>query len=152
MLCPYSRVTWWVIVCQTTGNATVCWTTSLNWQQIKHQISALLAFVRGFHRDIWIPLTKVKLCGKCSPPWRHQHAHKSFQTSIAGWCTRDDSLGCWQRPGTEHGAHILAARDSGGYLLHTRCRHWYRYPGSYPWPRDTVLHHVGENHTYHIYL
>ena len=31
----------------------------------KHQSSALLAFVRGIHRDRWIPRTKGQLRGKC---------------------------------------------------------------------------------------
>ena len=33
--------------------------------QRKHQISASLAFVWGFHRDRWIPRTKGQLRGKC---------------------------------------------------------------------------------------
>ena len=33
--------------------------------QIKHQSSASLAFVWGFHRDRWIPRTKGQLRGKC---------------------------------------------------------------------------------------
>ena len=33
--------------------------------QRKHQSSASLAFVRGFHRDWWIPRTKGQLRGKC---------------------------------------------------------------------------------------
>ena len=33
--------------------------------QRKHQSSASLAFVRGFHRDRWIPRTKGQLRGKC---------------------------------------------------------------------------------------
>ena len=33
--------------------------------QIKHQSSASLAFVRGIHRDRWIPRTKGQLRGKC---------------------------------------------------------------------------------------
>ena len=33
--------------------------------QIKHQSSASLAFVRGIHRDRWIPRTKDQLRGKC---------------------------------------------------------------------------------------
>ena len=35
--------------------------------QIKHQSSASLAFVRGIHRDLWIPRTKGQLRGK----WFH---------------------------------------------------------------------------------
>ena len=33
--------------------------------QTKHQSSASLAFVRGIHRDRWIPRTKGQLRGKC---------------------------------------------------------------------------------------
>ena len=33
--------------------------------QRKHQSSASLAFVRGIHRDRWIPCTKGQLQGKC---------------------------------------------------------------------------------------
>ena len=33
--------------------------------QRKHQSSASLAFVRGIHRDRWIPRTKGRLRGKC---------------------------------------------------------------------------------------
>ena len=33
--------------------------------QRKHQSSASLAFVRGIHRDRWIPRTKGQLHGKC---------------------------------------------------------------------------------------
>ena len=33
--------------------------------QRKHQSSASLAFVRGIHRDRWIPRTKGQLRGKC---------------------------------------------------------------------------------------
>ena len=33
--------------------------------QRKHQSSASLAFVRGIHRDRWIPRTKGQQCGKC---------------------------------------------------------------------------------------
>ena len=43
--------------------------------QRKHQSSASLAFVRGIHRDRWIPRTKDQLRGKCfhlmTSSWEH---------------------------------------------------------------------------------
>ena len=42
----------------------------------KHQSSASLAFVRGIHRDRWIPSTKGQLRGKC------------FHLMTSSWVTR----------------------------------------------------------------
>ena len=39
--------------------------------QRKHQSSAWLAFVRGIHRDRWIPRTNSQLRGNVSIWWRH---------------------------------------------------------------------------------
>ena len=48
--------------------------------QRKHQSSASLAFVRGIHRDRWIPRTKGQLRGKCfhlmTSSWKRRCIHK----------------------------------------------------------------------------
>ena len=44
----------------------------------KHQSSASLAFVRGIHRDRWIPRTKASYAENVSIWWRHHDSE---------WCT-----------------------------------------------------------------
>ena len=49
--------------------------------QRKHQSSASLAFVRGIHRDRWIPRTKGQLRGKCF----HLMTSSCWYTSLTKW-------------------------------------------------------------------
>ena len=65
--------------------------------QRKHQSSASLAFVRGIHRDWWIPHTKGQLRGKCfhlmtsscviiiTAVWWHRIIVYSSSTTICKW-------------------------------------------------------------------
>ena len=53
------------IASQITSLAVVYSTAYSHADQRKHQSSASLAFVRGIHRDRWIPRTKGQLRGKC---------------------------------------------------------------------------------------
>ena len=53
------------IASQITSLTNVYSTVYLGADQIKHQSSASLAFVRGIHRDRWIPRPKGQLRGKC---------------------------------------------------------------------------------------
>ena len=54
----------------------------------KHQRSASLAFVRGIHRDRWIPRTKGQLRGKCfhlmTSSWTSTALGESMMTSWYG--------------------------------------------------------------------
>ena len=53
------------IASQITSLTVVYSTVYSDADQRKHQSSASLAFVRGIHRDRWIPRTKGQLRGKC---------------------------------------------------------------------------------------
>ena len=53
------------IASQITSLTMVYTTVYSDADQSKHQSSASLAFVRGIHRDRWIPRTKGQLRGKC---------------------------------------------------------------------------------------
>ena len=59
------------IASQITNLAVVYSTVYSDVDQRKHQSSASLAFVRGIHRDRWIPRTKGQLRGNASIWWRH---------------------------------------------------------------------------------
>ena len=61
----YSDVIMSTIACLITSLAVVYSTVYSDADQRKHQSSASLAFVRGIHRDRWIPRTKGQLRGKC---------------------------------------------------------------------------------------
>ena len=61
----YSDVIMSTIACLSTSLAVVYSTVYSDADQRKHQSSASLAFVRGIHRDRWIPRTKGQLRGKC---------------------------------------------------------------------------------------
>ena len=63
--------------------------------QRKHQSSASLAFVRGFHRDRWIPHTKGQWRGKCF----HLMTSSCFSvTSTAPGRSYDCSSAEWRNP------------------------------------------------------
>ena len=49
--------------------------------QRKHQSSASLAFVRGIHRDRWIPRTNGQLRGKCF----HLMTSSCLQPTLCAW-------------------------------------------------------------------
>ena len=53
------------IASQITSLTIVCSAVYSGADQRKHQSSASLAFVRGIHRDRWIPRTNGQLRGKC---------------------------------------------------------------------------------------
>ena len=55
--CHYNDVIMVAIASQITSLAIVYSTVYPGWDQRKHQSSASLAFVRGLHRDRWIPRT-----------------------------------------------------------------------------------------------
>ena len=61
----YNDVIMTTIASQITSLTVVCSTVYSDADQRKHQSSASLAFVRGIHRDRWIPRTKGQLRGKC---------------------------------------------------------------------------------------
>ena len=61
----YDDVMMTTIASQITSLAVVYSTVYSDANQRKHQSSASLAFVRGIHRDRWIPRTKGQLRGKC---------------------------------------------------------------------------------------
>ena len=65
MCCHYSDVIMTMIASQITSLTVVYSTVYSDTDQRKHQSSASLAFVRGIHRDRWIPRTKGQLRGKC---------------------------------------------------------------------------------------
>ena len=56
----YSDVIMSAMMSQITGVSIVCSTVCLGADQRKHQSSASLAFVRGLHRDRWIPRIKCQ--------------------------------------------------------------------------------------------
>ena len=64
-LSHYIDVIMTTIASQITSLAIVYSTVDSDADQRKHQSSASLAFVRGIHRDRWIPRTKGQLRGKC---------------------------------------------------------------------------------------
>ena len=70
---------------QTTGVAIVCSTLGSGPYQIKHQSSASLAFVRGIHRDPWIPRTKDQLHGKCFHLMTSSWMWRINQTLVIYW-------------------------------------------------------------------
>ena len=53
------------IASQITSLMSVYSTVYSDADQRRHQSSVSLAFVRGIHRDRWIPRTNGQLCGKC---------------------------------------------------------------------------------------
>ena len=61
----YGDVTMTTIASQITSLTVVYSIVYSGADQRKHQSSASLAFVRGIHRDRWIPRTKGQLRGKC---------------------------------------------------------------------------------------
>ena len=61
----YTDVIMTTIASQITSLTVVYSTVYPEADQRKHQSSAPLAFVRGIHRDRWIPRTKGQLRGKC---------------------------------------------------------------------------------------
>ena len=61
----YNDVIMTTIASQITSLTVVYSTHYSDANQRKHQSSASLAFVRGIHRDRWIPRTKGQLRGKC---------------------------------------------------------------------------------------
>ena len=61
----YSDIIMTTIAPQITNLTVVYSTVYSDADQRKHQSSASLAFVRGIHRDRWIPRTKGQLRGKC---------------------------------------------------------------------------------------
>ena len=61
----YDDVIMTTMVSQTTSFAVVYSIVYSGADQRKHQSSASLAFVRGIHRDRWIPCTKGQYRGKC---------------------------------------------------------------------------------------
>ena len=61
----YVDVTMGVIASQITSLTIVYSSVYSDADQRKHQSSASLVFVRGIHRDRWIPRTKGQLRGKC---------------------------------------------------------------------------------------
>ena len=62
---PYIDVIMTTMASQITSLTIVYSTVYSDADQGKHQRSASLAFVRGIHRDRWIPRTKGQLRGKC---------------------------------------------------------------------------------------
>ena len=65
MIIHYSDVIMNTMASQITSLTVVYSTVYSDADQIKHQSSASLAFVRGIHRDRWIPHSKGQLRGKC---------------------------------------------------------------------------------------
>ena len=61
----YANVMMTTMASQITSLTVVYSTVYSDADQRKHQSSASLAFVRGIHRDRWIPRTKGQLRGKC---------------------------------------------------------------------------------------
>ena len=61
----YNAVIMTTVASQITSLTVVYSTVYSDADQRKHQRSASLAFVRGIHRDRWIPRTKGQLRGKC---------------------------------------------------------------------------------------
>ena len=61
----YTDVMMTTMASQITSLTVVYSTVYSDADQRKHQSSASLAFVRGIHRDRWIPRTKGQLRGKC---------------------------------------------------------------------------------------
>ena len=64
-LIHYNDVIMTTIASQITSLTVVYSTVYSDADQRNHQSSASLAFVRGIHRDRWIPRTKGQLRGKC---------------------------------------------------------------------------------------
>ena len=79
---------------QINSQVVVCSTVYSDAGQRKHQSSASLAFVRGIHRDRWIPRTKGQLHGKC------------FQLMTASWFSSQDK-GTHTRCQETHSIEIL---------------------------------------------
>ena len=61
----YSDVMMGAMVSQSTGVSIVYSNVCSDADQRKHQSSASLAFLRGIHRCLWIPLTRGQWRGKC---------------------------------------------------------------------------------------
>ena len=64
-LSHYFDVIMTTMASQITSLTVIYWIVYSDADQRKHQSSAWLAFVRGIHRDRWIPRTKDQLRGKC---------------------------------------------------------------------------------------
>ena len=75
--CHYDDVIMSVIASQITSLAIVYSTDYSDTDQRKHQSFASLVFVRGIHRDRWIPHTKTSNTENISIWWRH-HDLASF--------------------------------------------------------------------------
>ena len=82
----YSDVIMSTIASLITSLAVVYSTVYSDADQRKHQSSASLAFVRGIHRDRWIPRTKGQLRGKCF----------HLMTSSCRLLLSDERLHCFQ--------------------------------------------------------
>ena len=78
--CHYADVIMTTIASQITSLTVVYSTVYSDADQRKHQSSASLAFVWGFHRDRWIPRTKGQLRGKC------------FHLMTSSWLSPHDCL------------------------------------------------------------
>ena len=76
----YIDVIMTTIASQITSLTVVYSTVYPDADQRKHQSSASLAFVRGIHRDRWIPRTKGQLRGKCL----HLMTSSCLQASVVG--------------------------------------------------------------------
>ena len=83
ILLHYGDVIMSTISSQITSLTVVYSTDYSDADQRKHQSSASLAFVRGIHRDRWIPRTKGQLRGKC------------FHLMTSSCCTKKEFVGRW---------------------------------------------------------
>ena len=86
---------------QITSLTVVYSTVHLGAYQRKHQSSASLAFVRGIHRDRWIPRTKGQLRRKC------YHLMTSSWQSCLPASTKCIWLKCSSTPG-KHRPHLIS--------------------------------------------
>ena len=78
----------------------------------KHQSSASLAFVRGIHRDRWIPRTKASYAENVSIWWRHhvmsdfhwwkQQPYSYGTVCVGTWISNADSLFNSSPPSVAH--------------------------------------------------
>ena len=79
----YDDVTMTTIASQITSLTVVCSIVYSGVDQRKHQSSASLAFVRGIHRDRWIPRKRASYAENVSIWWRHHDAaHKSAKQNV----------------------------------------------------------------------
>ena len=130
------------MVCQITGVSIVYSNVCSCPDQIKHQSSALLAFLKGFTGDRWISRTEDQQRGKCFHLMRSSW-HKTVTTSSHYLTCDFRFILSWNNWILSSLRSILQTRDHSGYGVSQweqvlQCNVWSHWPS--PCPEWSMKH------------